>query len=207
MMKSSIKDEKMTKLQGAVSVSMKGIHKIDQTNKDKENKEGGVTLKSIRKIKNESAVTEDRKEKDVINEDGDEANHKNVLFAEKVEECVPIVKISETVTEQNIVDKSLFEVDTEEEMDSETEDIPLLQMKAVKAEDRMVDYKSQMSSTDEYDDSNSQESYDGAEVVMGVVVDDDGDDSDDDYESDDDDDADDDDDNEEVHGGKNIDEV
>ena len=74
-------------------------------------------------------VTEDRKEKDVINEDGDEANRKNVSFAEKVEECVPIVKISETVTEQNIVDKSLFEVDTEEEMDSETEDIPLSQMK------------------------------------------------------------------------------
>ena len=131
MTKSSIKDEKKTKLQGAVSVSMKGICKIDQMNKDKENKEeqaveekSGVTLKSIRKIKNESAVTEDRKEKDVINEDGDEANCKSVSFGEKVEECVPIVKISETVTEQNIVDKSLFEVDTEEETESETEDIP-----------------------------------------------------------------------------------
>ena len=211
MTKSSIKDEKKTKLQGAINVSMKGICKIDQTNKDKENKEGqaveeqsGVTLKLICKIKNESAVTEDRKEKDVINEDGDEANCKNVLFAEKIEECVPIVKISETVTEQNIVDKNLFEVDTEEEMDSETEDMPLSQMKAVKAEDHMVDYKSQTSSTDEYDDGNSQESYDGDEVVMGMVVDDDGDDSDDNYESDDDDDNDD---NEEVHGGKNIDEV
>ena len=53
-------------------------------------------------------------------------------------------------------------MDTEEEMDSETEDIPLSQMKAVKAEDCMVDYKSQTSSTDEYHDGNSQESYDGA---------------------------------------------
>ena len=91
-------------------------------------------------------------------------------------------------------------MDTEEEMESETEDIPLLQIKAVKAEDSMVDYKSQMSSTDEYDDGNSQESYDGDEVIMGVVVDDDGDDSDNEYNVDDDD-------NEEVHGGKNIDEV
>ena len=54
MTKSSIKDEKKTKLQGTVSVSVKGIHKIDQTNKDKENKEEGVTLKLIHKIKNES---------------------------------------------------------------------------------------------------------------------------------------------------------
>ena len=37
--KGSIKDEKKTKLQGAVSVSVKGIHKLDQANKDKENKE------------------------------------------------------------------------------------------------------------------------------------------------------------------------
>ena len=180
--KSSIKDEKKTKLQGAVSVTVKGIRKIDKTNKDKENKEeqaveekSGVTLKWICKIKNESAVTEDRKEKDVINEDGDKANRKSVSFAEKVEECVPIVKISETVTEQNIVDKSLFEVDTEEETDSETEDIPSSQMKA---ENCMVDYKSQTSSTDEYDEGNSQESYDGDEVVwvwlwmmmMGMTV-------------------------------------
>ena len=93
---------------------MKGIRKLDQANKDKENKEeqavkgkSGVAVKSIRKIKNESAVTEDLKKKDVINEDGDQANCKSVSFAGKVEECVPIVKISETVAEQNIVDKSL----------------------------------------------------------------------------------------------------
>ena len=163
-------------------------------------------LKSIHKIKNESAVSEDLKKKDVINEDGDQANRKSVLFAGKVEECVQIVKISETVTEQNIVDKSLFEVNTQARTDSETEDIPLSQIKAVKAEDRMVDYKSQTSSTDEFDDGNSQESY---EVVMGVVVDDNGDDSDynDDDDADDDDDTDNNDDNEEVHGGKKIDEV
>ena len=196
MTKSSSKDEKKTKLQGAVSVSVKGIRKLDQANKDKENKEeqavkekSGVAVKSIHKIKNESAVTEDLKKKDGINEDRDQANRKSVSFAGKVEECVPIVKISETVTEQNIVDESLFEVDTEAETDSETEDIPLSQIKAVKAEDRMVDYKSQMSSTDEFDDGNSQESYDGDEIVMGVVVDDNGDDSD--YNDDDDEDDDD----------------
>ena len=94
-------------------------------------------------------------------------------------------------------------MDTETETDSETEDIPLMHIKAVKAEEYMVDYKSQMSSTDEFDDGNSQESYDGDEVIMGVVVDDNGDDSD----YDDDDDTDNNDDNEKIHGGKKIDEV
>ena len=184
-------EEKIIKIQGAISV--KGIHKIDHKNRDSENKKentvkvkSDATIKPIHKIKNEPGVKQEMMKED----DSDKGNKKSISFGEKVEEeNIPSVKISDTVTENKVVDETVFEVDMEVETDSENDEIPLSQIKAVKAEDHMVEYRSQMSSTDEFDDENSQESYEGDEVLMGVVVNKDGDENNDNDDDDDDDDC------------------
>ena len=183
-METKQKEEKIIKIQSAVSVSIKGICKIDNKNTDSENKEenaakvkGDATIKLIHKIKNESGVKQEMQKED----DSDKGNRKSISFAEKCEEeNIPTIKISDTVTEKKFVDETVFEVDTEVETDSENDQIPLLQIKAVKAEDCMVEYRSQTSSTDEFNDENSQESYDRDEVIMAVIVDEDGDENNDD---------------------------
>ena len=93
-------------------------------------------------------------------------------FVQHESEDFPVLQVTCSDNKMPCVDQGIHTADTEEEDDDK---IPLLQMKQVKAEDHMTDYKS--SSTDEFEDNSQDSDGDGVDENEYDEEDKDGDES------------------------------